>query len=234
MTVLVVAIPSTALVLPSVRTGGDASIHAMRDEVERVLADVAGVAVVMAADPAADDGAVGLYPPDGVVHLGGLGLPEATTRVDGAPRDLPVVEAHPGADLAVLACAVGRLEAVRSVIAVGVPASGAGVAEAVAWLAGVDGVDALVVAGDLSAGHGPKPPRPSVGEPRAAAHDHAVVAGVRAGVLEPELVADAEATAARGVPALTVAVGLAGPAERVTHQVVDGVGSLIARWPDRA
>ena len=234
MTVLVVAIPSTALVLPSVRTGGDAAIHSLRDEVERVLADVAGVVVVMAADPAADDGAVSLYPPDGVVHLGGLGLPEASTRVGMCRERLPVVEAHPGADLAVLACAVGRVEGVGSVIAVGLPASSAGVTETMAWLAGLDGVDALVVAGDLSAGRGPKPPRPSVGEQRAAAYDHAVVAGVRAGVLEAELVADAEGTAARGVPALAVAVGLSGPAERVTHQVVDGVGSLIARWPDRA
>ena len=234
MTVLVVAIPSTALVLPSIRTGDDPAIHGMRDEVARVLADVAGVVVVLATDPAAVDGAVCLHPPGGDVHLGGLGLPEVAARVSGRPPGLPGVDVHPGADLSVLACAVGRLDAVRSVIAVGVPSSGAGVDGVAGWVRSMADVDALVVAGDLSAGHGPKPPRPSVGEQRAAAYDHAVVAGVRAGVLEPELVGDAEEAAARGVPALAVAVALAGPAERVTHQVVDGVGSLVARWPTPA
>ena len=231
---LTVAIPSTALVLTDVRAAGVPGIDALRDDVDHVLADVGGTVAVVAVDPAAVDGPAVVVPVDRQVHLGGLGLPGVATRVDGAPVGLPVVEAHPGADLAVLACAVGRLEGVGSVITVGLAATSAGVTETMAWLAGLDGVDALVVAGDLSAGHGPKPPRPSVGEQRAAAHDHAVVAGVRAGVLEPELVADAEGAAARGVPALAVAVGLAGAADRVTHHVVDSVGSLVARWPDPA
>lgn len=228
------AMPSTALAHPAVTAGGVAGVDVLREAVAGLLAGRSpwDPVVVAAADPAAQDGPVVLEPQGGLVHLGGLGLSTIGTHVIRPPLAVPTVAAHPGADLAVLAALVGHHWPAARIGVVGLPADqGDGLATRI-----VTNAESMtvVVAGDLAAGHGPKPPRPAVGAERAAAFDAAVIDALDDADAVRGLAADAGTCGARGLPGLILAAELAGLAGRAASEVVAhrvaGVGGVTGRW----
>ena len=82
---MVLVLPSSALVLPAVLAGDDEEVTALRAAVDALPSLDGAEVVVAAADPAAIGGPTWLAPPDGEVHLGGLGLADLRTHVEVTP-----------------------------------------------------------------------------------------------------------------------------------------------------
>lgn len=216
----VLALPATALVLPSVRAGDDPEVAALRAAVG-ALPGLRGRDVVVAApDPSAGPTATWLTPPEGEVHLGGLGLADLRAPVEGDG-----VAAAPGADLAVLAAwATGQGAATVRILAL--PAEP------------VDppplGGATLVVAGDLAPAHGTKPPRPDL-DPQQARHAEDVLLAALGDshALVRALPAAGEAgcrSAAALLLASRVAAACGATLTTATRTEVAGVGGIVAAW----
>lgn len=218
--------PSTALALDLLQAPGDADVAVLRSEVSRALAGLCERVIVAAADTAAREGPAWLEAPSGRVDLGGYGLPHFDVEVAASDRK-PAVAVHPDGDLTVLAFLVRTAGSLPQLLAL--PHDPAAVGE-------VPLTGDLVVAADLAAGHGPKPPRPEAGEVASAAFDDAVEAGLADPETLTELAGDAETVSARGLPALVLAARTAtarGLVPRSRHRsVVGGVGGLVVVWED--
>lgn len=216
----VLALPATALVLPSVNAGDDPEVMALRAAVA-ALPGLDGRDVVVAApDPSAGPMATWLTPPEGEVHLGGLGLAILRAPVAGDGCG-----AAPGADLAVLAVwAAGR--GATTVRLLALPAQPVEPPR-------LDGAT-LVVAGDLAPAHGAKPPRPDL-DPQQARHAEDVLF---AALGDPDALTRALPAAGevgcRSAAALLLAsrVAAARGAALATavRTEVAGVGGIVAAW----
>lgn len=240
---MVLVLPSSALVLPAVLAGDDEEVAALRAAVDALPSLDGAEVVVAAADPAAIGGPTWLAPPDGEVHLGGLGLADLRTHVEVTPRvgsdaadgsygTAAPTTAVPGVDLSVLAVWAAQ-QGARSVRLLALP----GDADADVDVE-IPAQAVLVAAGDLAPVHGPKPPRPDLDPARATAVEHALIATLGsaatdgAGSLDES--AGAVAAGIRGAASLHLArtaADRAGLAVRsITRTEVAGVGGVVAAW----
>ncbi len=246
---MVLVLPSSALVLPAVLAGDDEEVAALRAAVDGLPSLDGTEVVVAAADPAAIGGPTWLAPPDGEVHLGGLGLADLRTHVEVTPpvgSDAPAgsrgshgtaapTTAVPGVDLSVLAVWAAQRGA-RSVRPLALPADAADAGADVDVEIPAQAV--LVAAGDLAPVHGPKPPRPDLDPARATAVEQALLATLGGAATDgaPSFDDPAGAVAAgiRGAASLHLArtaADRAGLAVRsITRTEVAGVGGVVAAW----
>lgn len=225
---VVIAVPSTPLVLTEIAASDRPQIDELRRAVAAALEDLRGAEriVAVAAGPRTTS-----FEGTGVVwDLGGIGRPDlavsSTVALPGVPADADM----PAADVRVLALLARRVAPAVAMLEVADDTDTRPAAQAIsAWEP-----DAVLVAGDLAAGHGAKPPRPAVGDARSAAYDDAVVAALEDRRALAALADGAAEHGARGIPALQVAVELAaswGLSLRSAQQNRPvGVGGVIARW----
>lgn len=233
----VAVVPSTPLLLtrhldPATPAGAVERLQTVREHATRVVEGLptAEVTVVLAHGPA-----LAAHTSDHV-DLAGYGLPEIAGPVTCRPDVAAALgveasqEPHP-ADVAVLTLLVGS----RPVLPVAVPPDldPAAMTALGERLATLDRRTALVVAGDLAAGHGVKPPRPG-DEQASRTFDERVVALLDNGATDRIVrLADlARATSSRGWAALAVA-GIALQRGRVGtvvrhHAAPFGVGYVVA------